>query len=337
VDELISDGIDVIVVDDGSSGTSAELFNALDSSAIVLHHERNRGKGAALKTAFRYLSEQRISGQVVTLDADGQHRPEDAVKLLELSRLHPEAVILGVRNFRENVPLRSFLGNQITKAVFLVFSGKYVADTQTGLRAFHSDFIPFLLDIEGERYEYETNMLLKCAKANIPFLEVPIATIYTDKGNLSSHFRTIRDSARIYGNIFLFAGSSFLSFLVDYIAFLPLVRLYGLLLSSGAALILANIMARVISAGFNYYLNSTHVFRYRKNRRRTALQYGALACLILLLNTAILYTLSHVFGIDSALAKIMTELLLFIVSFLVQKSLIFGKHRSCGKENNHAG
>jgi putative flippase GtrA len=270
---------------------------------------------------------------IVLLDADGQHRIEDALRLLKEAHKQKNALVLGVRQFDGEIPFRSLFGNTVTKYVFRIFSGKWVSDTQTGLRAFSKDMVPLLMEINGERYEYEMNMLLICAKNNILLTEVPIATIYHDENNSCSHFRTIRDSLRIYGNLLAFSGTSFISFLLDYILFFILVQTLGLGLAAQTAVIVGNIAARIISAAFNYYLNSTFIFRCKENRAKSILSYGLLACFILFLNTVILYCLYDYLGLNKAIAKLITELTLFIISFTVQKFIIFNK--SCKKEKHN--
>ncbi len=169
------------------------------------------------------------------------------------------------------------------------------------------------------------NVLLTCAKNKTLIKEVPIATIYHDDSNSCSHFRTIRDSVRIYGNLLAFSGTSFVSFLLDYFLFFILVRLFGFRFAQGTALICGNIAARIISAAFNYYLNSTFIFHCKDKRFKSIIGYVMLACLILTLNTVILYCLHDFLGMNKALAKLITEMLLFVISFIVQKFLIFKK------------
>jgi glycosyltransferase involved in cell wall biosynthesis len=316
----------IIVVNDGSDENSRKIFNRLDRDVILLNHEKNRGKGAAIKTGLKFIldSNPDVNG-IVLLDADGQHKPEDAAKLLKALHEKGAGLVLGVRSFQKNIPLRSLFGNIVTKYVFRITSGKWVSDTQTGLRAFKKDMIPMLLNIKGDRYEYEMNVLVTCAKKGINLIEVPIATIYHDKSNSVSHFRTFRDSVRIYGNLLAFSGSSFLSFLLDYCLFFLFVRLFSFIYDKANAVVLGNIAARIISGGFNYYLNSTFIFPNQGKRLKTLTQYIILASGILFLNTVILYCLYDYLGINKAIAKLLTELLLFIVSFTVQKFVIFNK------------
>ena len=328
VNDLLKSEIgNIIVIDDGSSENCKNIFDSIDNRAIILKHNKNLGKGAAIKTALRYIIDNNLETEsVVTLDADGQHRPDDAKRLLKSSNENRGALILGVRNFTGDIPKRSMFGNTVTKYMFRLCSGKWVSDTQTGLRAFSRNMIPTMAEIEGERYEYEMNVLLLCAKDdNVDIIEVPIATIYHDSKNSCSHFRTIRDSIRIYGHLIAFAGSSALSFVVDYILFFPFVWMFGFIFPNGTALVCGNIAARIVSSGFNYYINSTFIFKQKENRGKSILQYFTLACLILVLNTLILYCLNDIIGIPKALAKAITELLLFIISFTVQKAIIFKK------------
>ena len=332
--ELCDRGIEnILVVNDGSEQQALEIFDQLSNYAVVLTHDINRGKGAAIKTALRYVSDNLSDIQgIAMLDADGQHRPEDAMRLLTQLHENDTGLVLGVRSFNGKIPLRSLFGNTVTKYVFRLCSGKWVSDTQTGLRAFSADLVPKLLNVKGERYEYEMNVLLACAKNKTRITEVPIATIYHDDSNSCSHFRTIRDSVRIYGNLLAFSGASFLSFLLDYLLFFPLVWMFGRGFSEGTALICGNIAARLFSAAFNYYLNSTFVFRCKENRKKDIFRYAILACGILTLNTVILYCLHDFLGLNQALAKLITEMLLFIISFSVQRFLIFNKGKGKKKE-----
>jgi glycosyltransferase involved in cell wall biosynthesis len=324
----------IIVVNDGSENGTLKIFNQLGDFVILLTHEINRGKGAAIKTALKYIEKNTSEVQaIVILDADGQHRPEDALRLLNVVHQKDSGLVLGVRQFEGKIPFRSLFGNTVTKYVFRIISGKWVSDTQTGLRAFSKDMVPMLLKVNGDRYEYEMNVLLRCAKNHTVITEAAIETIYHDESNSCSHFRTIRDSVRIYGNLLAFSGTSFLSFLLDYILFFLLVQVFTLRFNKEYALITGNIGARIISGAFNYYLNSTFIFSSQEKRSKSIIGYIMLACLILILNTAILYCLYDYLGLNKAIAKLITELLLFSISFTVQKFIIFNKSIKRGGQN----
>ncbi len=226
----------MVVVDDGSRKECAPIFAELEQHdyVTVLHHPQNRGKGAALKTAFQYIGEHFPDCDgILTVDADGQHLVSDALEVCNALREHPDMMITGSRRFTGNVPLRSRLGNGITRGVFHLTTGKKVYDTQTGLRAFSADRIPEMLTLEGDRYEYEINQLLYCCTKSTGVFEVPIETVYLDD-NKSSHFDTIRDSAKIYKVIFRYLGPTFLkfvstsllSFIIDLVGFC--ILFYGI-------------------------------------------------------------------------------------------------------------
>ena len=200
-------------------------------------------------------------------------------------------------------------------------SGQFISDTQTGLRAFPAGMLELMSEVKGSRYEYEMNVLIICAQRGISMKEVPIKTIYHDKENSCSHFHKIKDSFRIYRDLFKFSASSFSSFILDYGLF---VVFSVILPSSSWGVMTANIAARVISAGYNYSMNCRFVF-YEKKTLKTALDYLALAAFILVINSLALEAFTAGLGIPVYTAKIMTECVLFITSWIVQKYMIFRK------------
>lgn len=309
-------GFSVVIVDDGSGPEYAHIFDACDTQAKLLTHEHNKGKGHALKTGLSYIA--RIGDEstvIVTVDADGQHRGEDALAISRLADQAPNALVLGSRTFKGDVPIRSRLGNHLTRVVYRISTGLGVHDTQTGLRAFHSRMIPTMLDIPGERYEYEMNVLLHFARSNIQILEHEIETVYIDN-NASSHFNPFKDSLRIYKEILKFSTSSLIGFLADYLA-------YSLLFLFTQKLKLSNVLARVISASINFTLNRRFVFKSKAPLWRAAVKYALLAIGILICNTLVLELLVTFCGIHQMLAKLLTELLFFILSWLVQRLVVF--------------
>ena len=202
--EVKAAGLFALLVDDGSGPDFAPVFAEAQKNAVLLTHAVNRGKGRALKTGYTYIREHFPDGAViVTLDADGQHRMADALKLLAEAERHPEALVLGSRTLSA-MPRRSRFGNTVTRFVYRLCTGVRVRDTQTGLRAFDAALLPRMLEIEGERYEYEMNVLMDFARAKIPILEVGIETIYFDK-NSGSHFSVFRDSYLVYRGIFQYS------------------------------------------------------------------------------------------------------------------------------------
>lgn len=321
-DKLWTYGCRMIVVDDGSGEEYRRIFDKVECICTVLRHAKNRGKGAAVKTALVYIKQKLQEREPVgIMDCDGQHLPEDMLRLLEFSKTHKGALVLGVRTVGKEMPFKSRAGNEITRIIYRRVSGVNVSDTQTGLRAFDSELIEWLLSVKGERYEYEMNVLMACARAKIPIEEVQIRTIYRDRENSTSHFRGFRDSVRIYKEILKFTLSSFSSFVLDYLLFSMLLFF---LPHTAAAILLANIAARVVSAFYNYSMNCRFVF-HTKQKVKGAVWYFALAGLILTMNNLILETFVQLFHIPVYPAKLLTECLLFVISWLVQRYLIFRK------------
>ncbi|MEV6490444.1 glycosyltransferase family 2 protein [Actinoplanes sp. NPDC051633] len=183
-----------VVVDDGSGpSASPVLQQATAAGATVLRHPVNKGKGAALKTGFRHIMENLPDDDVVCADGDGQHRLDD-IRNVAAHVSSSGRMTLGVRSFDGEVPFRSRLGNRVTSRLVQLATGRYLGDTQTGLRAHPAGQIDWLLSIDGERFEYEMNVLLAAARTGRPIDEVTIATVY----NGSSKFSPLADSARIY-------------------------------------------------------------------------------------------------------------------------------------------
>ena len=155
---------DIILVNDGSDSEHLEPFKEATQfpEVTLLTHEVNKGKGRAMKTAMAWFLENRKeSPGIVTMDGDGQHAPEDVFECSK-AMLEGDTVVLGVRDFSgKDVPWKSKAGNNITKFIFRAFCGIKISDTQTGLRAFPARLIGQFSEFYGERYEYETNMLLE--------------------------------------------------------------------------------------------------------------------------------------------------------------------------------
>lgn len=319
VDDLRRDtAYAIVVVDDGSSAAAQPVFAALPEAVTLLRHAENRGKGRALKTAYEYIAAHFPQTEgVVTVDADGQHLPADVMRVSEEWADHPEALVLGSRRFTGNVPWRSRTGNAITRAVFRLSTGVAVFDTQTGLRAFAVSRIPMMLEMRGERYEYEINVLLYATRQRIPIREVTIETVYI-ADNASSHFHPLRDSWRIYKMILLFVASSLLSALVDYVLVLAFSAVFAM---QAQGLLLSVVLARVISSFLNYMLNRRFVFGDRS--RRSVLRYYLVAAGILLANYGLLSALSAVLPL--AFVKLLVELALYPLSFYLQRRFVFAR------------
>ncbi|QWW19345.1 bifunctional glycosyltransferase family 2/GtrA family protein [Schaalia sp. 19OD2882] len=308
-----------LVVDDGSGAASQHVFDAVRSGGTeVLTLPVNRGKGAALRAGLAHASAIDPGQVVVTADADGQHTVAD---ILRVGR-HAQAtghITLGVRSFGADTPLRSRVGNLATAKLFGLATGWALADTQTGLRAFPASQIPWLLEVPGQRYDYELRVLLAAAEQGLTCEQVPIATVY-EAGNPTSHFHPVRDSLRIWAPLVKFSAASGVSFLVDYVVALALATAWG-------GVFWPVVVARLVSGSVNFALNR-RVFRAAPSTvGRTAVRYAALAVAVLVaswLGTDVLVTA----GVPFWAAKPVVDLGTALVSFTAQRRFVF-REKAC--------
>lgn len=317
----------VVLVDDGSGEEYEHFFRDAEKvyGCRVLCHAVNQGKGRALKDAFNYcLREFPDAPGVITADSDGQHSPECILACVDALLAHPDALILGCRCFEgEDVPARSEFGNKCTRAVMKYLTGITVSDTQTGLRGIPRAFMRQLLSVKGERFEFETNMLLETRSRKIPILEVPIRTIYIEE-NRTSHFNPVRDSVKIYMIFGKFLFSSLSSSVVD----LALFSMFCFLLRDMqwgkiTYITLSTVMARVISALYNYSLNLKVVFESEGTVRSTLPRYVLLALVQMSLSALLVGKLYPLFGGAEVLVKIPVDVLLFFLSFVIQREFVY--------------
>ncbi len=210
----------ILVVDDGSGPEYASIFEKVkELDCLLVRHERNLGKGAAIKTALESaVKECGRTAWYITADSDGQHRPKDIRCVADVMEMYPDSLVLGIRNLKsQDVPLRSLVGNRVTSLLFRLVSGISCPDTQTGLRGIPPNLLDLALSEEGSRYEYEMNFLMDAVLC-APVKYVPVGTVYED-GNRASHFRPVADSCRVYGRFLRFAAASLAGFVLDYALF----------------------------------------------------------------------------------------------------------------------
>ena len=321
----------IVVVDDGSGEKYQSVFREVSEipRTTVLRHEVNQGKGVALKTGYRYIQtlEEPFSG-VITADSDGQHTVKDCVRLAEMLEEGKQALYLGSRDFNlPNIPPKSRSGNRITSIVFRTLYGQWLPDTQTGLRAFRREELPFMIEVEGERYEYEMKVLIACSRSRIPMIPVTIETIY-ENGNEGTHFDPIRDSWRIYkvilGSFFKFMSSSLICTLIDQGLFnlLNLVVFANGTAKDGKIILISTVIARIVSSCTNFLLNWKYVFGKSRNPRRAFMRYVILSVCIMLASSAGTWLLGQT-GMSSTVAKLITDTILYLVSFKAQQIWVF--------------
>nr|MBQ8252769.1 bifunctional glycosyltransferase family 2/GtrA family protein [Lachnospiraceae bacterium] len=327
VKELKMHGFEhIIVVNDGSSEEYDTIFAGVqEMGAVVLRHVVNQGKGRALKTAFHYiLGNMDSCVGAVTIDSDGQHAVKDIIRCCERLLEKPDCLVMGCRNFKqEDVPFKSSFGNIVTSKVMQLLVGIKVSDTQTGLRAMSLEHMKKFLAVSGERFEYETNMLLCCKDEGIAIEEVTIQTIYYE-GNKSTHFRPLHDSLLIYGLFLRFIVASLSSAAID----LGLFALGAFCLKSvipAYYIVVSTVLARVISSLYNFFMNRQGVFKSESGLAKTMVKYYTLAVVQMSLSALGVWMLFGMLGGSETLIKIVVDTILFLVSFQIQREWVFKK------------
>jgi len=300
---------DLVVVDDGSGDAYRPLFDEVAKSAVLLRHEVNRGKGAALKTGIAYVD--RTYGEpyvIVTADADGQHRIEDIVKVSRVAADHPDSLVLGKRILHKNTPFLSRLGNGTTRLFFHLETGKYVYETQTGLRGFGADLARDFLRIPGKRYEFESDMMLICADR--PIIEVDVETVYFDN-NAGTHFRPLVDTLRLHREYYRYKLPSLIAAAADYLLFVLLLLVFP------GAVIPAQFGSRALSLALKALL---HRAIFYSERLRPA-RYLITCAVILAVETGLVAGLCAL-GLGPYLAKLLAGFSVIFLSIGLRKLFV---------------
>jgi glycosyltransferase involved in cell wall biosynthesis len=319
----------VVVVDDGSGPGYRDVFDGVKALGChIIGYARNRGKGFALKTGLGFIADHLPGRNVICADSDGQHTIVDILRVAAAVRSGSTAMVLGTRSFTGNVPARSRLGNSATRLLFTLATGQRISDTQTGLRGYPAAMIPWLRSVHGERYEYELNLLLEAKQAGYAIDSVDIATVYLDH-NSGSHFRPLADSIRIYAPLLKFLASSFTAFLVDTVVFLILTLVTD-------SLLLAVLGARAVSSAVNFAVNRRVVFQHGRENpaAQTGLRYFSLVLMLLAANFG-LVSAFNALSLPALPAKILAEIALLAVSYVVQQRYLFSNNaaKAAAKES----
>jgi glycosyltransferase involved in cell wall biosynthesis len=304
-----------VVVNDGSDSRCNPIFDKLRSmeGVQVIANAVNLGKGAALKHGFNHIltTDPRVTG-IVTADADGQHLPKDVALTARAHAERPDALILGSRAFQGEVPLRSRLGNLLTRSVFRLFTGLALGDTQTGLRVWPRAQCLEALRLPFNGYEFEFEHLVRASRSAIH--EVPIATVY-QPGNPTSHFNPVRDSLRIYFVFLRYSASAILAAVLDSTVFsLTLWRTGDLLTSQICGRSLATLVA--------FFVLRNIVFRSTEQAWKSLARFITLVAISGAVSLRLIEALVEG-GVTPLTAKLLSEGTLFVANFAVQRTLIF--------------
>lgn len=328
---MLDANVCVVIINDGSPPSFDVIFSQIDKKAIVLKNAVNLGKGAALKNGINFILNNCSNLElIITLDCDGQHKIEDVLKLRDMFLTSKNIdLVMGVREFDDDIPFRSKFGNKLTRIIFKIMFGKSVQDTQTGLRAFTPYFAKIILKSVYNGYEFEMQMLIEACNRNIKILQVPIKTIYIDN-NSQSHFNPIFDSLSIYFVLFRHIGNSIFTALIDYVVFV-------IAFSLGFGLLTCMISGRVVSGSFNFIVGKTFVFRTKRNLKFEIISYIFLTTILMFISMQGIKAISYYTGISEIIAKPICELTIFAISFLAQRFFIFTSKTTILNSSNRVG
>ena len=332
IKKMVKNDMYVVIVDDGSGKEYQDIFSSvleiLAEKGTVLHHETNKGKGRALKTAFSFILEHIPEAiGVITADSDGQHTIESIQKVKDVFMNNPKSLILGVRHFNKHeIPWKSYLGNILTINIFSYVAGVKISDTQTGLRGIPIRFVEELITVQGERFEFETEMLIE-ASQKYDIVETEIETVYDSKEEHKTHFDPFADSIKIYAvlgkRLFKYIFASFSSSIIDLLIF-ALICHYGRYGNSISYVGIATIVARIFSATYNYIMNYKVVFNSTERHGRAFFRYAVLAVVQMGCSAFFTMLLVLMFGRNKEIfAKIFVDILLFFVSYKIQQLFVF--------------
>ncbi|MFN7936092.1 MAG: bifunctional glycosyltransferase family 2/GtrA family protein [Bryobacteraceae bacterium] len=304
-----------VVVNDGSDARCDGVFAALRGipGVEVIAHAVNLGKGAALRYGFNHIltTDRGVTG-IVTADADGQHLPKDVALTARAHAGNPEALILGSRAFQGEVPLRSRIGNMLTRTVFRLVTGLALTDTQTGLRVWPRAQCLEALRLPFNGYEFEFEHLVQASRSKIQ--EVPITTVY-EQGNPTSHFNPVRDSLRIYFVFLRYSASAVMAAVIDSTVF-------SVALWKTGDLVVSQVAGRSLATLVAFFVLRNVVFRSQEQAWKSLLRFVTLV----VVSGGVSFRLIEALvdgGVSPLGAKLLAEGTLFVANFAVQRTLVF--------------
>ncbi|MGI6206326.1 MAG: glycosyltransferase [Anaerovoracaceae bacterium] len=296
-------GMSCFIVDDGNPVGYDWIWQAVGSKAYVLHHDINRGKGAALKTAFTYIKNWCPDIQyIVTMDADGQHLVEDAYRAAQEAKASKGALILGVRDFSGDVPAAAKIENHVASVLFSGISKNNLSDTKTGLRAFDRSLLSRMIMIEGNRDDYEMNQLLTLSDAGRKIQEIPTATIYKGKKK-SSPFEIMKGAAGVIRVMLSYSTTYALSYAAEVLLFMLLSLLSPLF---SYPLLVSGVISRTVGAAFSWSLNSDKL--KNRNVKSPLLRYTVVTCITMVFSLLMLTGFASL-GMNAVLAKVAADMI----------------------------
>ncbi|MCR4767889.1 MAG: glycosyltransferase family 2 protein [Saccharofermentans sp.] len=316
VEELSKRGFKVVAVNDGSLEHCDEFFKRAERYADVIGYKENKGKGYALKRGFEYIGNNMADevDYIVTADSDGQHAIEDIERVAKLTR-KTDGIVLGMRDLSEKIPIKSRIGNDMSKIVYTIVTGVYLRDNQSGLRGFPVRLCMWLQDIPGNKYEFELNVLATAHKEGMKVTGIDIKTIY-ENNNKNTHFRPITDTVRIQKSLWSYGLISALLYFLYILTICVLVwfgipYFYYWLIGIYIWVTAMHAVLNVFSAGI-------------RHRQKISVVYY-ITCSIKYCIASLLMLLFYSQGWNMILGGFVSLLTIMVLSYVFGRSGILGK------------
>ena len=331
----------IIVVNDGSDSIYHDIFceAAKLPQCTLLEHGATRGKGRALKTAFSYYIDHFshfdgvVTADVGTCTQDGQgHTPEDICYICGQLSLKKNILFLGERNFHDkHVPILNYLVHLFASKILQFLYGIKIHDIQSGLRGIPTKHLLWMVGMRGERYDFETNMLIKAKQHNLTIISIPVNSLYLKKHS-RPQYRIVKDSTLIFFRLILgiiqYWGSGLSSGIIDITVFTVLNSMVLAPWPPSLRILISTVTARTISSGYNYFMNRKIVFADTGRVANSFTRYYILCVLQMLASYSLVLGVSQVLMINASIIKIVIDIVLGLISYQIQLHWVFSS-------NNH--
>lgn len=332
-ESCLPSSFDIVIVDDGSDRQCSPIFEEAEEKygCRILRHAVNLGKGRALKTAFNYfLMTYRDAIGVVTVDSDGQYDAEDVLACVKKFEENPNSLVIGNRQFDDQTePKRNRMLNTLACRMLKAMCGIGVSDSQTGLRGIPAEFVRHLMNVPGERFDFELNMLMESKQENIRVEEIPIKSVDGDSCSVDT-LHSLSYLWNISKRFLKFAASSISCFMIDITAFTFFVFLFKRYSLPGFIL-WATILSRVLSSLANYLLNRHFVFANPRTKHKyskaTIVKYYMAEAGEMLLSAVLVSVIYRWIGTLETLIKIVVDGTLFFINYPVQQFWVFRRKK----------
>ncbi|MDO4466047.1 MAG: bifunctional glycosyltransferase family 2/GtrA family protein [Bacillota bacterium] len=311
----------IVVVDDGSEDKSY-LRSIQKSNVHLLEHYVNLGKGRSIKNAINYslITYKDIMGFVLA-DCDGKFSYKDILKVAYTLSMHPNHLILGARDMNSpNWPSSLRWGNKIFTQVMNFTFDLSIHDSQSGLRGIPKEYAATCLNLPGDRYEFDTNVLLSSKKAKIDIKEVAIETNFLEGDAEDTHFKPFKDTLEIASAIIKFAASSGACSVLDL--FLYSFFCTGIF-TGKYSILLATVTARIVSSTLNYLINRKMVFDADHTDFKTKEKYFLLVVGIMISSAILVSLLTSIIPLPSLIIKLLVDFLLWFANYYFQRTWVF--------------